>query len=49
MAVIKMNFGLAKVLAGYLSAGAVALAGAVKLACILGSQATIAFSGSFFR
>ena len=44
-----MKFGLAKVLAGYLGAGALALAAAVKLACILGSQTTIAFSGSFFR
>ncbi len=44
-----MKFGIAKVLAGYLTASAVALAASVKLACVLGSQMTLTFSGSFFR
>ena len=44
-----MNFGVAKVLAGYLSASAAALVASVKLACILGSQMMLTFSGSFFR
>jgi hypothetical protein len=44
-----MKFGSAKVLAGYLTASAAALVASVKLACVLGSQMTIAFSGSFFR
>jgi hypothetical protein len=44
-----MNFGVTKVLTGYLTASAVALAASVKLACILGGQTMIAFSGSFFR
>lgn len=45
-----MKFGVAlKVLAGYLSASAAALAASIKLACVFGSQMMIAFSGSFFR
>ncbi|MGP1677456.1 MAG: hypothetical protein ACTS6J_09900 [Burkholderiales bacterium] len=44
-----MNFGVAKVLAGYLTASVAALVAAVKLACVLGSQMMITFSGSFFR
>jgi hypothetical protein len=44
-----MNFGAIKVLAGYLTASAAALVTSVKLACVLGSQMMIAFSGSFFR
>jgi hypothetical protein len=44
-----MNFSVAKVVAGYLTASAAALVTSVKLACILGSQMMIAFSGSFFR
>jgi len=44
-----MNFGVAKVLAGYLTASAAALVASVKLACILGGQTVISFSGSFFR
>jgi hypothetical protein len=44
-----MNFGVAKVLAGYLTASAVALAASVKLACVLGGQTLVTFSGSFFR
>ena len=44
-----MNFGIVKVLAGYLTASAAALVASVKLACILGGQMTITFSGNFFR
>ena len=44
-----MNFSVAKVLAGYLTASVAALVASVKVACVLGSQIVIAFSGSFFR
>ena len=44
-----MNFGVVKVLAGYTSASIAALVASVKLACILGSQMMITFSGNFFR
>lgn len=44
-----MNFGLFKVLAGYLTASAAALLTAMKVACILGSQMMVTFSGNFFR
>ena len=44
-----MNFGVARVLAAYLTASAAALLGSVKLACILGGQLMVTFSGSFFR
>jgi len=44
-----MNPGAIKLIAGYLSASAAALTASVKLACILGGQMAIAFSGSFFR
>lgn len=44
-----MNFGVVKVLAGYLTASAAALAASVQLACALGGQTMIAFSGNFFR
>jgi hypothetical protein len=44
-----MNFGVAKVLAGYLAASAAALVASVKLACVLGGQMMVTFSGSFFR
>jgi hypothetical protein len=44
-----MNFGAAKMLAGYLTASAAALLGSVKLACALGGQLMITFSGNFFR
>jgi hypothetical protein len=44
-----MNFGVVKVLAGYLTASAAALVASVKLACALGGQTMIAFSGNFFR
>jgi hypothetical protein len=44
-----MNFGILKVLAGYLTASAAALVASVKLACILGSQMMITYSGNFFR
>ncbi len=44
-----MNFGPVKVVIGYLSASAAALLATVKLACVLGSQAMLTFSGSFFR
>jgi len=44
-----MNFGVVKVLAGYLTASAAALVASVKLACVLGSQMMITFSGNFFR
>jgi hypothetical protein len=44
-----VDFGLAKVIVGYLSASAAALLTSVKLACILGGQMMNAFSGSFFR
>jgi hypothetical protein len=44
-----MDYGVAKVLAGYVTASAAALAASVKLACILGGQTMVTFSGSFFR
>jgi hypothetical protein len=44
-----MNFGVVKVLAGYLTASAAALVASVKLACVLGGQTMITFSGNFFR
>ena len=44
-----MNFGVAKMLAGYLTASAAALVGSIQLACALGGQAMITFSGNFFR
>jgi hypothetical protein len=44
-----MKFGVAKVLAGYLTASAAALVASVKLACALGGQVMITFSGNFFR
>ncbi len=44
-----MNFAVAKVLAAYLGASAAALLASVKLACILGGQMMVTFSGSFFR
>jgi hypothetical protein len=44
-----MNFGVVKVLAGYLTASAAALVASVKLACALGSPMMITFSGNFFR
>ena len=44
-----MDFGIAKVIAGYAAASAAALAASVKLACLLDGQAAITFSGSFFR
>jgi hypothetical protein len=44
-----MNFGIIKVLAGYLTASAAALLASVQLACALGGQTVIAFSGNFFR
>ena len=44
-----MNFGVVKVLAGYLTASAAALVASVKLACVLGSQMMISYSGNFFR
>jgi len=44
-----MNLGVAKVLAGYLTASAAALVTSVKVACILGSQMMLTFSGNFFR
>jgi hypothetical protein len=44
-----MNPGAAKLIAGYISASAAALAATVKLTCILGGQMTIAFSGNFFH
>lgn len=44
-----MNFSVVKVLAGYLTASAAALVASVKLACVLGSQMMVAFSGNFFR
>ena len=44
-----MNFSIAKVVAGYLTASAAALTASVKLACILGGQLMVTFSGSFFR
>ena len=44
-----MNFGVVKTLAGYLTASAAALVASVKLACVLGSQMMITFSGNFFR
>jgi hypothetical protein len=44
-----MKFGATKILAGYLSVSAAALLASAKLACILGGQMTVAFSGSFFR
>ncbi len=44
-----MNFGAFKVFAGYLTASAAALLASVKLACALGGQMMIAYSGNFFR
>jgi len=44
-----MNFGIVKVIAGYLTASAAALVASVKLACVLGGQTMITFSGNFFR
>jgi hypothetical protein len=44
-----MNFGVAKVLAAYLTASAAALLASVKLACVLDSHTMITFSGNFFR
>jgi hypothetical protein len=44
-----MNFGIAKVLAGYLTASAAAMVGSVQLACALGGSSMITFSGNFFR
>ena len=44
-----MNFGVVKVLAAYLSASAAALLASAKLACVLGGQMMITFSGNFYR
>jgi len=44
-----MNFGIVKVLAGYLTASAAALVASVKLACVFGGEMMITFSGNFFR
>ena len=44
-----MNFGVVKMLAGYLTASAAALVASVKLACALGGEMMITFSGNFFR
>ncbi len=44
-----MNFSVARILAGYVTASAAALIASVKLACILGGQTMLTFSGSFFR
>ena len=44
-----MDFGLIKVLAGYVTASAAALLASVQLACALGGPTIISFSGSFFR
>jgi len=44
-----MNFSVVKVLAGYLTASAAALLASVQLACALGGQTIIAYSGNFFR
>lgn len=44
-----MNFGIVKILAGYVTASAAAVVASVKVACVLGGQAMITFSGSFFR
>lgn len=44
-----MNFGVVKVLAGYLTASAAAVVASVKLACVLDGQMMITFSGNFFR
>jgi len=44
-----MNFGLVRGLAGYVTASAAALVGSVQLACALGGQSMITFSGNFFR
>jgi len=44
-----MNLGVAKIVAAYLTASVAALVASVKLACILGGQTMLAFSGNFFR
>lgn len=44
-----MNFSIAKVLAGYLTASAAAMVASVELACVLGGPTMITFSGNFFR
>jgi len=44
-----MNFGAVKMLTGYLTASAAALVASIQLACALGDQTMIAFSGNFFH
>lgn len=44
-----MDFGVLRILAAYVSASAAAAVATVKLACALGGQMMITFSGSFFR
>jgi hypothetical protein len=44
-----MNFSAIKIVAGYLTASAAALVGSVQLACALGGQTMLTFSGNFFR
>jgi hypothetical protein len=44
-----MDLAAIKVLGVYLTASAAALLASVKLACVLGGQMMISFSGSFFR
>ena len=44
-----MNFAVAKVVGGYVTASVAALAASVKLACVFGEQTMITFSGNFFR
>lgn len=44
-----MDLNAAKVIVGYVTASVAALVASVKLACILGSQVMLTFSGSFFR
>lgn len=44
-----MNFGVVKVLAGYLAASAAALVASMEVACVLGGPMMLTFSGNFFR
>ena len=44
-----MNFGLVKMVVGYLTASAAALVTSVKLACAFGGELMLTFSGNFFR
>lgn len=44
-----VDFGLIKIIAGYLTASAVALVTSLELACAFGGELMLTFSGNFFR